>query len=465
MKIFRKLAPTWWSIEIDYLDNEFIREIKEFEEVNYDEKKKNLMINMEKISEREKKELVFLVDLFGYTNLVNRLNELDRHLSFKKGERSSYLQRQCYELKGKGVFCGLFSPRFWLEWEALYRIVDVEKAWSSRVLDATMYYQFLINSKINSKISQHVLEVGEKNSVSWFYDNKAILDKEQKILPKPLPLIDFDDILRRVRDERLNQNHIIDDAGIKIEVLMTVAYGPVEKPYLGLWKIKQDFYRKKTAEEIYNPIFSNINKIRASLVENNAQKDISVQSQVPHKVAQDSKSKILSKEVNAFVLYLPTSTGIGTEISAISEKKIRKEYLQKRNDYSILVYTRRVFVKIRKELKPLPMDERIYRLLVIFLRQKDMVIPPIPLYRKAWADSPSKIVSITDERDVSPYLKTAISELRSILKNVPDFEITKARFQGYICSGKFQFCAIIPKAEEKKYVLSEAEEQEADLST
>jgi len=174
------------------------------------------------------------------------------------------------------------------------------------------------------------------------------------------------------------------------------------------------------------------------------------------------KAVIHAKEedLEGYVVYLPTSTGIGTDISDISEKKIRKEYLQKKNNYEIFIYTRNIFVKLGRELKSMQMDERIYRLLVIFLRQKDMLIPPIPLYRKAWAGSFSELRSIRDERDISDPLKSSISELRALLKDISDFEITKARFQGYICKGKFRFCTIILKSEDKKYILSEAEEPE-----
>lgn len=165
-------------------------------------------------------------------------------------------------------------------------------------------------------------------------------------------------------------------------------------------------------------------------------------------------------DLEGYLIYLPTSSGIGSDIADISEKKIRDEYLQKKNNFEIFIYTRNIFVKSGKELKSIQMDERIYRLLVIFLRQKDMLIPPIPLYRKAWAEAPLKITDITDEDDVSPYLKASISELRALLKYVSDFEVTKARFQGYICKGKFKFCVIILKSDDKKYTLSEAEEQE-----
>ena len=165
-------------------------------------------------------------------------------------------------------------------------------------------------------------------------------------------------------------------------------------------------------------------------------------------------------DTKGYVIYLATSTGIGTEMSDISEKMIREDYLSKKNNYPIFIYTRNVFVKIGKELKSIQMDERIYKLLVIFLRQKDLLIPPIPLYRKAWAGSFYEFPSIRDERDVSGPLKSAISELRAILKDVQNFEITKARFEGYICKGKFQFCVIILKTEEKKFILSDAQDPE-----
>lgn len=179
------------------------------------------------------------------------------------------------------------------------------------------------------------------------------------------------------------------------------------------------------------------------------------------KPAEKKKVSVQAEEdTKSYVIYIPTSTGIGTEISDITEKKIREDYLQKKNNYPIFIYTRNVFVKSGKELKSTQMDERIYRLLVIFLRQKDLLIPPIPLYRKAWSGSFSEQPSIRDERDVSPYLKASISELRALLKDVPNFEITKARFQGYICKGRFRFCVIILKSEEKNFILSEAEDQE-----
>jgi len=203
----------------------------------------------------------------------------------------------------------------------------------------------------------------------------------------------------------------------------------------------------------------------ARLTEEILKKVTSLENRISKFMKPQKKGKAVVKDkededIKGYVIYIPTSTGIGTEISDISEKKIREEYLSKKNNYPIFIYTRNVFIKSGRELKSMQMDERIYRLLVIFLRQKDMLIPPIPLYRKAWAEAPLKITDITDENDVSPYLKASISELRALLKDVPDFEITKARFQGYICKGKFKFCAIILKSEEKKYILSEAEEPE-----
>ncbi len=190
----------------------------------------------------------------------------------------------------------------------------------------------------------------------------------------------------------------------------------------------------------------------------------SLENRIEKFMKPQAKGKTIAKEkeqeLEGYAIYLPTSTGIGTDIADISERKIREEYLQKKNNYEIFIYTRNIFVKSGRELKSMQMDERIYRLLVIFLRHKDMLMPPIPLYRKAWSGSFAELPSITDERDISDPLKSSISELRALLKDVSDFEITKARFQGYICRGRFKFCVIILKSEEKKYILSEAEEPE-----
>jgi len=350
MKIFKKLLSQkalsrWWDIEIEFLDREFIRKIKELEKVDYDEKRKILKIDT-KISEKETKELLFLIDLFGYEDLLYLLREYERHLSFKKGKKSLY-QQKGYGLGGKGVFSGLFSPRFWLEWEAMYYMADVEKAWLSRVIDAPICYQILINDKIKSGLLKYMLEVGEKNSASWIYNAGAMLNKEEKILPKPLPLILFKeqkmppkslplmilgDILTEIKDERLNQYCIINEAGITIELLRVIAYGPIDEPYLGLWKIKKDFVKKKTDEEIYKPIFSKIDKIRTALTKNDILVEkTDVQSQVQPQIVGNSKSKVSSR----FNFYTSDRIVISPDdIREKTEETIKNSYY-KNKDYQI----------------------------------------------------------------------------------------------------------------------------------
>jgi len=170
------------------------------------------------------------------------------------------------------------------------------------------------------------------------------------------------------------------------------------------------------------------------------------------------REKIAEGEKLEYEVYISDPSGIGTETIEISKTNVKKKYLKNKNNYDIFVYLRSVYVKKGKELEFIRMDERIYKLLVIFLKYKDRHLDVIPLYRKAWFDTDDVDLTDTEEFIVKSYLKPAISELRTLMASVTFFEIIKPRYRGYMCRGHFKFCVIINKSEQEKYVLREFEE-------
>lgn len=456
------------SVETKLESNEISERIKDIKGIFYDDDSGVLTVT-EEMPEKKFREILNWSRIHDYGNFAGALCNLfkDTHYEyfFEKthwGSRPDSISR-FFIIEGGNIFSGAYPcPEFWLEWKATFEVVNQKEALKERFWNDLFYYEILIKSSISEAMSKYIFEVYEENRCSFIYEASAMLEKEKECLPNPF-YVDLWQILAEAKED-LNNNEFFIQRGLKIEYLHEKIFYPIQKPYLGLCEISKNAQEKASAE-IYGPIIAKIEKA----LEETKKEEIEVKNEESPTTGSKVKKEIIEekgKEVKDFVVYLPTSTGIGTEISEISEHKIRKEYLQKKNDYSIFIYTRNVFIKAGKELKSLEqMDERIYKLLVIFLRQKDRLIPPIPLYRKAWADSHSRIPRIEGENDVSPYLKSSISELRNLLESVPDFKITKPRFQGYTCKGKFRFCVIIPKAEEKKYILSEAEEQEADIST
>lgn len=177
------------------------------------------------------------------------------------------------------------------------------------------------------------------------------------------------------------------------------------------------------------------------------------------KQVQKLKPEAQEKEEGlGYEVYISHPSGIGTEIMDISKTDVKKKYLKNKDNHDIFLYLRSVYAKKGKELEFVRMDERIYKLLVMFLEYKDRHLDVIPLYRKAWFDTDD--VNLTDREEfiVKSYLKPAISELRKLMAGVPTFEIIKPRYRGYMCRGRFKFCVIIDKSEQKKYKLREFEE-------
>lgn len=161
------------------------------------------------------------------------------------------------------------------------------------------------------------------------------------------------------------------------------------------------------------------------------------------------------KETDDYVVYLSSSTDIWPEIILdISKKEIEKKYLPNKNNYSIFIYKGKVFVKSGKALKPIKISGIPYRLLIIFLRQKGQPLDSINLYNAAWAWQRRDIQVKKTDKAFSNCLKSQINKLKTLLNDVPDFRIPSERNCGYACEGKFQFCVIVPKHENRKYIVT-----------
>lgn len=153
-------------------------------------------------------------------------------------------------------------------------------------------------------------------------------------------------------------------------------------------------------------------------------------------------------------LLVTNAPGIGAISSRVSPEEVGA-YIHGCSSFDVFVHKRSVLIRRGQKSIPADLDERVYRLLVIFLRHKDQHLPTDQLYRKAWfPQNPTASVPNTHEEIVQRFLKPAVSQLRRKLASVHAFEVPpKKRYHGYICRGNFSFCVAIDAAAEKQYRL------------
>jgi DNA-binding response OmpR family regulator len=123
--------------------------------------------------------------------------------------------------------------------------------------------------------------------------------------------------------------------------------------------------------------------------------------------------------------------------------------------YDIVILHRTVHVKYGGALHILKLEEREYRLLLLFLKHRGHYLPTIPLYRKAWSFAGG--LSGDDEKSiVQTYLKVAISRLREKMGSLShkDFEIPrKGHNCGYQCLGVCSFALVLSADNDAYYTL------------
>lgn len=183
---------------------------------------------------------------------------------------------------------------------------------------------------------------------------------------------------------------------------------------------------------------------------------------------KEKESRKPEAEKAGYAVYLSKEKGIGTSTIEATKNKVDKEYLSGKENYDIFIYTRSVYSKKRdvrtgkRAVSLVELDQRMYVLLVLFLKYKDSSLNVFALFKKAWEHVPKNYDGRPDYKRTMEYLKSTISELKSKI-GVDALEIKKPRnSEGYICSGSFKFCVIIDKSQSDKYILSDFDIKDAD---
>ncbi len=199
---------------------------------------------------------------------------------------------------------------------------------------------------------------------------------------------------------------------------------------------------------------------KVNSLENRIEKFLKPQAKA--KVAQDKN------DVADYEIYISKDRGIGAESLEASKNSVEKIYLKNKEDYDIFVYTRSVYSKKKdfRVKKPslvfIELDQRIYILLVLFLKYKDSSLDIFALHKKAWDHVSKDYDGRPDYDKTMKHLKSAISELKAKV-NIDALEIKKPRnSDGYICIGNFRFCVIIDKSQSGKYSLSDFDIKDED---
>ncbi|MDD5670241.1 MAG: hypothetical protein PHN49_01240 [Candidatus Omnitrophica bacterium] len=210
----------------------------------------------------------------------------------------------------------------------------------------------------------------------------------------------------------------------------------------------------------------------AGLAKEILKKVSSLENRIEKFMKPQAKGKAIVKEkeddLEGYVIYLSKDKGIGTETFDASKSRVEKDYLENKEAYDIFVYTRSTYSKRRDaksgkhKLMLVELDQRMYVLLVLFLKHKDSCLDVYALHKKAWDHVPKDYDGRPDYKKTMEYLKSTISGMKSKI-DVDALEIKKFRnSEGYICTGNFKFCAIIDKSQSKKFSLSDFDIKDTD---
>lgn len=162
-----------------------------------------------------------------------------------------------------------------------------------------------------------------------------------------------------------------------------------------------------------------------------------------------------------YIAYL-SNPPIGTKRKIISENEFESDYLQQIDDYDVFVYHRSVIKKVKKRsfggwedrTPNIELDENTFRLLVLFLKYKDINLPYWEIYNKAWQGSAYHAADAeSNHACMMNSLKNAVSKLRGIFEDVKEFKIPHARGGGYTCQGDFKFCVIQNESNDNLFTL------------
>jgi hypothetical protein len=127
-----------------------------------------------------------------------------------------------------------------------------------------------------------------------------------------------------------------------------------------------------------------------------------------------------------------------------TRRTLEEKYLPGPGTFEIFVNWPERKVWSSKSAKPIELEPRIRRLLVLFLRHRGCVMYPWQLVPRAWPAASPTVGA--DVKKMQENLRVAVCNLKTKLECVEGFDIPKKEADGgYYCQGKFSFCILLPR--------------------
>ena len=166
--------------------------------------------------------------------------------------------------------------------------------------------------------------------------------------------------------------------------------------------------------------------------------------------AQPTKSSKPTGDYQVWTIY-PNDEFVGQPVSAmLADVEANFAPDAKRRKFQLFVRGGSVLVGRGKDRAPVQLENREYRLLLLFVLNKGYHLNPVRLHGIAWTKTVEYMV--TDEKEVMAHLKVPVTAIRKKLKPFCDFHISRKE-RGYICTGRFSACVILPTSEAKMFKL------------
>lgn len=200
---------------------------------------------------------------------------------------------------------------------------------------------------------------------------------------------------------------------------------------------------------------------KISFIEGNISKFL---SDVGKKEKAKVKGEGPEEEKAEYIVFLSRPSGIGSFIDkdTNTENHVHERYARKKQNYDIFIYNQAVYKKVMDEGKAkmisLNPSMSFRGLLILFLKYKDMALPYVKLYHKAfsWKAVSGETNVYHDKNaklpeDVMNTLKNAVNELKREFDYIKGFDIPRAKNSTYKCEGNFKFCLILKKSANERY--------------
>lgn len=215
----------------------------------------------------------------------------------------------------------------------------------------------------------------------------------------------------------------------------------------------QEKHKKEEGEEKEKP---------AELGKELLSKVSSIESSIEKLMKPEVIKKVAAKkeeEKEEYVVFLPRPKGIKAIIDkkTKTENQVHRKYSTRREKFDIFIYEQNVYKKVIDEGKPkmISLNPSIsFRgLLILFLKYKDVALPYVELYHKAFCGTTEHNTKAEEPGDVMNTLKNAVNELKREFKYIKAFDIPRAKNSTYKCEGDFDFCLILKRPTNGHYTM------------